>query len=60
MSEYEVDVLPSSSLEEEFVVHILDMLLEDKLLLGGPSRDCLIWTEQPHLRLRLVWEANIP
>lgn len=55
-----MDVLPSSSLEEEFVVHILDMLLEDKLLLGGPSRDCLIWTEQPHLRLRLVWEANIP
>lgn len=33
-----MDVLPSSSLEEEFVVHILDMLLEDKTFAGRPFK----------------------
>lgn len=54
------NVLPSLSLEEESVVQILGMLLEDKLLLGSPSRNCLTWTEQPRPWPHLVSEANFP
>lgn len=53
-------VLPSLSLEEESVVQILGMLLEDKFLLGSPSRNCLTWTEQPRPWPHLVSEANFP